>query len=543
MIEIMPRASGRKVTKLATCLCLVQLVVLTVTRYVRSDFDCYALNDLDDYEGRTFDYYNTTANPKPSTFLPFSSSTSDKSSVLINKCGLIPAVLVSNNDSNAKFFVQLLTNRPLSFRIDFRLSYVESFSHLNYYFSIRKYGGADVFSRVRTFARNDFDQREQIRASADALVLIEDISESLLASRALRLGDEKRNRGLGQLRQALNVSRISRHLVLDFEHFSSGLFNSMPSNLQLLQSMFTVCVVLANLRAGTSFTFPFMCVDISTDQQYYEYLRKINSQRDRNRFGSYGYGILIALAPVCFLFLMLIIFTFFIRRYLKSKASYDIYKYRHTVSPNRSSLKYLQRLCQKPRPSRQPRGAQTVALVDKASSNNHEFINGGLRRSFKYPLYYGTNSRLFNRNTPTLEVPSSQPKTGEMNTPLAVRRWAPNVDIASLSCKSLSQISGAVNSLKRSSSWSSSSMTVLHDCQSTFKNTIMTANSSKTRRDRELSKQLKLENSKDAIMAVSREPSPAAPSSHHKELSLTPEAPGCSRRRHKIRNSFDESYV
>lgn len=146
-------------------------------------------------------------------------------SYLSLKCGIIPASLVNNKESNAKFLIKWTFKTTKSIELEFRIDSVEDYSILNYYYSIRKFNGHEFYSGVKPF----LPEPEEINESTNNT----DLKNTLL----------------------LNVETVSFDYMEEFDQ---------------IKNSFIICTIVLNLQSGISFNLPFMCVDVFFDQFYYE---------------------------------------------------------------------------------------------------------------------------------------------------------------------------------------------------------------------------------------------------------------------------------
>lgn len=129
------------------------------------------------------------------------------------KCGIIPANLINNKNSNAIFLIErILNTNKNSIRLRFFLDDVEDYSHLNYYYSLRTFKKNEFFTNAKSFK---FKKNENISKNND--------------------------------------------LILNIKH---------QSKYTLVQDFFIVCIIIMNLKNGIMFNLPFMCMDIMTKNEY-----------------------------------------------------------------------------------------------------------------------------------------------------------------------------------------------------------------------------------------------------------------------------------
>lgn len=141
------------------------------------------------------------------------------------KCGILPARLVNNKETNAIFLIKWTFLNAHLIELEFRLDSVENYSMLNYYYSIRRFDHEEFYSGVKAFQPLP-DEYPMILNNTDH-------KNTLL----------------------LNMHTISIEYNEEYD---------------LLRNAFVICTIVLNLRDGFEFTLPFMCVDVFFDDFYYE---------------------------------------------------------------------------------------------------------------------------------------------------------------------------------------------------------------------------------------------------------------------------------
>ncbi len=284
---------------------LVRLVVffLLDLECITANLNCVLLNELSNYDlinehamhgpnrlqndSATWQSSNFShpINPENSTIVPLSFWEMDP---LFSKCGILPAELVNNHKSNAKFFIHWLFNSHSSFKLSFRLEFIEDYTYLNYYFSIRKFTTNEEFlTKIHRFhetndsnsshGQNDDDDNEA--TIEESLEFANDIEKRMLYSYFI-----SKSFGRNTLTGNLSNITIARHeaynnLIVSFKPLSA-----YHEKYDMLNQMYIICVMLINLRNGATFTLPFMCLDIYTDRRYYKVMVKIKSQIESYEF-------------------------------------------------------------------------------------------------------------------------------------------------------------------------------------------------------------------------------------------------------------------
>ena len=135
--------------------------------------DCSSLNNLADFDD------NSTFSPPPLTNWEMSPT--------FSRCGIIPAQLVSNEHSHAKFFIHWLFNSHSSFLVSFRLAFVEDLRHLNYQFTVRQF----TDTRELLTALKPFGMHTNSTSSGKATDENEDDHEALSLEDSIELGNAR----------------------------------------------------------------------------------------------------------------------------------------------------------------------------------------------------------------------------------------------------------------------------------------------------------------------------------------------------------------
>lgn len=148
----------------------------------------------------------------------FVNSISDR----VFKCGILPAFLINNIKSNAKFFIKWSFKTPKTVRLEFRLDSIEELASLSYYFSIRKFNGNEFYSQVTQLHQPP-----------------EDMANTSVNKQTL----------------LLNIHTISLEYHEKYD---------------VLKNAFVVCTIIINVKFAIAFNLPFMCVDVYFDEFFYE---------------------------------------------------------------------------------------------------------------------------------------------------------------------------------------------------------------------------------------------------------------------------------
>jgi hypothetical protein len=272
------------------------------------------------------DYYNnggSNASSAVNTVIPLSFWETDP---LFSKCGILPAELVNNARSNAKFFVHWLFNSHTSFKLSFRLEYIEDFTRLNYYFSIRKFTtNEEHLTRIHRFhetnettlnsgggANDDADHAVDEDYDDDNEATIEESLEfandmerrRLLQSYLIRRSNSSlNNNSAAAAHHNVTVARHEAYnnLIVTFKPFSAS---SHGEKYDTLNQMYIICVMLINLRSGVTFTLPFMCLDVYVDRRYYKTIKLKNNMAASLR--QHSLGIMLSVGPLTFFVFLLV---------------------------------------------------------------------------------------------------------------------------------------------------------------------------------------------------------------------------------------------
>ena len=183
---------------------------------------------------------------------------------IFSKCGVLPGQFLSNHNKHAVFYMNWQFISKHSFKIDFKLDFVENYSILNYYYSFRKFPSSDeLTTNVSKFSE----------------------------SNELHIDSNKNKFKI--------MNQFENNLIFEFEPVP----HSLPQTYDIMNFMYVICVMIVNLKEGTVFTMPFMCVDIFVDQNYYKTLKNESKMNH--------YGIVITLVPLSIVVLVIIAVLYF----------------------------------------------------------------------------------------------------------------------------------------------------------------------------------------------------------------------------------------
>jgi hypothetical protein len=304
---------------------LILLIIIIDLGLILANLDCNSVNDLNETD---FSDQNSNSSFAYKPVVPLSSW---EKNPMFSKCGIIPGELVNNKHSHAKFFIHWLFKSHNSFKVSFRMEYIEDYSYLNYYYSIKKFTGTEIFTKISKFKNStsnssDFESQSEPEAT---------LEESLEMKRALS------NKRLIMSLKSINRNAIDTNASNDSNSNASNTQHSIGHELEndliikfdpvplayedkydMLKYMYVVCVMVVNLEEAITFTMPFMCVDIFIDKRYYKYLKLESDDHTRNEYRKHSLGILVTLAPLSLFLLMTITFLYSMKmRRKKNKAA------------------------------------------------------------------------------------------------------------------------------------------------------------------------------------------------------------------------------
>lgn len=215
---------------------LIAFFLVVSLNKIESSYDCRLLADID-------------IRLNASDFKPFDTT--------FSKCGLVPGQFLSNKIKHGVFYISWHFTSMHSFKLNFTLENIENISILNYHYSYRKFTSADeIATNVTKFEK------------------VNELSKSSYSYNS--------------------SNHMENSLVFNYDPIPE----SLESSYELLKYMYVICVMIVNLKEGTVFTMPFMCIDVYVDENYYKSLK--NHSEDLH------YGIVITLSPLAILFLVII---------------------------------------------------------------------------------------------------------------------------------------------------------------------------------------------------------------------------------------------
>ena len=263
------------------------------------------INIINDTNSGNYSYLNISGNSNV-TIAPLSAWEMDP---LFSKCGILPANLMNNKKSNSKFFIHWLFNSHKSFKLSFRLEFVENYTLLSYYFSIRKFTTNEEFlTKIRSFTEiNETkmeDEDENEASIEESLEFKNTIEKNLLISYLMERSYPSNP----------NMTNSSRH-----EAFNNLIVNFKPNHMhhaskyEMLNQMYVICVMIINLKSGVTFTLPYMCLDVFIDRRYYKSIKMSNNTL--SSFREHSLGIMLSLGPLTIVAFIVVAFL----HYYKAK--------------------------------------------------------------------------------------------------------------------------------------------------------------------------------------------------------------------------------
>ena len=413
---------------------LVEMLLAIVTRNSRAHMDC----DMDE---------SSSSMPKSNTILKH--NTAFPNGIIIEpigrlkaggklavKCGIIPAQLISNNRSHARFYMNWNFESDSLLKVSFRVDFVEDYANLKYYYAIRKYTGLEVYSQVLNLENTS---GEQSNRTAEESV-----------KRRLRRGDDDGDDDANE-----TTTNRTKHMILDFKDLPKPSLSNR-NYYEMANSMLIICVMIANLNEGFSFNLPFMCADIFLDKNYYNFL--INSASSSNSYAKRVHAILIALAPFLFLLILFISTVYFARKkceystYFRQKLNSatnhltrhdlkpsNIFKLlRKERSPNRYDMNNLER--------------NQVMSVERATTRGDDKKKDemiGNNKKFPYPIFQGTITKSLSVDPQYLADPQLIERRSRLNSNSLVRRRFDTIRTSSSSLTIPRFTSGSVDSIDK----------------------------------------------------------------------------------------------
>lgn len=262
---------------------------------INSTLDCDLMNDLTDSE--IDENITSSSNKIP----PLSNW---EKNPLFSKCGIIPAELVSNQHSHAKFFIHWLFNSHHSFKLTFRLEFIENYTNLNYYYSIRTYTGQEIFTKAYKFHETNETNEADEATLEESLELKDDLKKELVINTETVDSDLNKpvNLTLNDTSKSNKTHEEENHLLFNFDPVP----HHYQDKYDIVNNMYVICVIIVNIKDGLSFTLPFMCVDIFLDKKYYKHIKLESDDHERNMYRKHSLGMMITLGPLCVIAFILI---------------------------------------------------------------------------------------------------------------------------------------------------------------------------------------------------------------------------------------------